>query len=46
VLAWQGLLPGPDVTARDRPVVETVLLAVAGATVGWFLARRGGRAAA
>jgi glutaredoxin-like protein len=34
VLAWQGLLAGPDVTGGGRPVVETVLLAVVGAAVG------------
>lgn len=43
VLAWQGLLAGPDVTGGGRPVVETVLLAAVGAAVGWFVARRGGR---
>lgn len=43
VLAWLGLLAGPDLTGGTAPVVETMLLAVSGAAVGWWLARRGGR---
>jgi glutaredoxin len=45
-LTWQGLLAGPDITGGDAPVEETVLLAVVGAALGWWLARRGSRAAA
>jgi glutaredoxin len=44
-LAWRGMLAGPDVTGGGRPVAESVLLAVVGAVAGWWLARRGGRAA-
>lgn len=43
-LAWQGLVAGPDVTGGDAPVVETVLVAIVGAALGWWLARRRGRA--
>jgi glutaredoxin len=43
VLAWWGLLAGPDITGGTQPVVETVLLSVLGAAAGWWLARRGSR---
>jgi glutaredoxin-like protein len=43
VLAWQGLLAGPDITGGHAALAETVLLAVLGAALGWWLARRGGR---
>jgi glutaredoxin-like protein len=43
VLTWQGLIAGPDVPGGGAPIAETVLLAVAGAVLGWRLARRGAR---
>lgn len=43
-LAGQGMLAGPDITGGDGAVMETVLLAVLGAVLGWWLAQRGGRA--
>jgi glutaredoxin-like protein len=43
VLALRGLLAGPDITGGNAAVAETVLLAVLGAALGWWLARRGGR---
>lgn len=42
-LAWQGMLAGPDVTGGDGAAAETVLLAVSGAVLGWWVARRQGR---
>jgi glutaredoxin len=45
VLAWRGMLVGPDITGGGRPVPESVLLAVVGAAVGWWLGQRGDRAA-
>jgi hypothetical protein len=46
VLASLGLLTGPDLIGGNRPVVETTALVVLGAVAGWWLARRGARAAA
>lgn len=43
VLAWRGLLAGPDITGGSAAVTETVLLTVLGAVLGWWLARRVGR---
>lgn len=43
VLAGQGVLAGPDETGSDAALTETVLLAVLGAALGWWLARRRGR---
>ncbi|GGM62906.1 hypothetical protein GCM10012275_36990 [Longimycelium tulufanense] len=43
LLAWRGLLVGPDVTGRTAVVPESVIVAVAGAVLGWWLARRGRR---
>ncbi|WP_033442241.1 glutaredoxin domain-containing protein [Saccharothrix sp. NRRL B-16314] len=40
VLTWQGMLGGPGVAGGGAPIAETVLLAVAGAVLGWRLAGR------
>ena len=43
VLAYRGLLAGPDFTGGDATLAESVLLVVLGAALGWWLARRDGR---
>lgn len=40
-LAGLGLFAGPDLTGGTAAVAEAVLLAVLGAGLGWWLARRG-----
>jgi glutaredoxin len=43
VLAWRGMLAGPDVTGGHGAVVESVLLALLGSVLGWWVARRHAR---
>lgn len=44
VAQWRGLFAGPDVTGGDGALAETVVVVAVGAGLGWWLARRGGRA--
>jgi len=41
ILAWQGLLAGPDLTGGDHASAEAAASAPLGAIIGWWLARRG-----